>query len=73
VNTAEDHWTLVCGEVLFPNLVLSVFSLDGKEVWSDAWTRNRSFTIPFPESMGLYVLSFRSLDGHEGAIRILRP
>jgi choice-of-anchor B domain-containing protein len=73
VNTGDDHWTLVCGEVQFPNLVLGLYSLDGKEIWSEAWTRNRSYSIPFPEAKGLYVLSFRSLNGHEGAIRVLRP
>jgi choice-of-anchor B domain-containing protein len=73
VNTGDDHWILVCGEVQFPNLVLGLYSLDGKEIWSEAWTRNRSYSIPFPEAKGLYVLSFRSLDGHEGAIRVLRP
>ena len=73
VNTGDDHWTLVCGEVEFPNLVLGLYSLDGKEIWSEPWTRNRSYSIPFPEAKGLYVLSFRNLDGHEGAIRVLRP
>lgn len=73
VTTSETQWTLVFGDEARPNLVLGLFGLDGKELWSEAWTRNRSFSIPFPDAKGLYVLSFRSLDGHEGAIRVLRP
>ncbi|MEJ6499223.1 MAG: choice-of-anchor B family protein [Cryomorphaceae bacterium] len=73
VNTADDHWTLVSGDEAFLHVVLNLFSLDGKEIWSDSWMRNRRKSIPFPYSPGLYVLTFRKLDGTEGSVKVYRP